>query len=450
MTGLRVIKYGGSVLKDAKSYGAAARYQIERGPLALVSAANGVTELLMSIFDRRAVNELPGLGNTYSEIAKPLPPLLYEATINKITREMERLAEYLRIGARDAFVGSGEGHSAILLTSHINALGRNAAYLMGPDAGFFLNDHGLVEMEPSREPLKRTGELCKENIVVVGGYLGKQQNPEQHKVGTRNVNDAFVVALADALDADAVEIVKDVPGVFRVPPEFGDYGLLERLSYDEERKMSWRGSPVVHPVAVRMAQTAGKPVIVKDLKSEGTTISSISETNNEKPFAALVAEETYLVSVLDDILDTQERGKYLLRLFEFENEIGTNTTVTTADVDQVSYNIAPPDRKMPRDATKIWLENHNEKIIECLNSYGYHPTVRGREVGMITVVGDKMQGRQGTLAYLADIFRKHGESIQLAVHGHEGFSPPSITFAVDRNKLGSIVKVMADELFNDR
>jgi len=243
MSELVVVKYGGSVLKDAESFRAAAEYQFRRSPIAVVSAQQDFTNLFMDVYNAGAEAYLPTIRDLYHKSAKLLPQILQKQTMSVIDREMEFLRAYLDIGANDAFVGSPEGHSAILFSSYIVAQGGDAEYLTGPTAGFVLNDHGWVDMEASRQTLSELGKkVAKDKIIVVGGYLGRHHKTKAHIAGARNINDAFAAALADALNATAVEIVKDVPGVYRVPPEFGDHGLIETLSYAEASKMSWRGS----------------------------------------------------------------------------------------------------------------------------------------------------------------------------------------------------------------
>ncbi len=465
MSGLIIPKYGGSVFTDEESYRRVARYQLSRGHIAVVSAMNGVTTELEHIFDQKDMQALSKLKNRYFKIVENLPPRYCEPAMREIEKDMGREGEtgnlriYMDMGAKDAFVGSGEGHSAIFLTSHINALGGNAGFLIGTEAGFLLDDYGWVDMNRSREPLRVAARAIMDQgrIAVVGGYFGRHNKTGQWKAGARNINDAFAVAEGDALGADAIEIVKDVPAIYRVPKKldefvFGDYGSLEKLSYDETRKMSSRGSIVVHPQAILLAQNRNMPIVIKNMESEGTVISSESQTSQKKPFAAIVPDKTPMITIRDDIMDTPEGRGYWARVAGFEEKHGIDIGVIPSEIGVISYTISLGDKKGPKKDARTVLGQHNEELREYLNSMGYNPKIDGEEVGMITVVGDEMQNRPGTLAYLTEILarekpNRERTSVRAFVQSDEKYARPSMVIVVNMNSFESAVKVLADELF---
>lgn len=465
MTELIVPKYGGSVFTDADSYRRVAKYQLSRGRVAVVSAMSRVTDRLEAIYDNRDMQALAQLKKAYFEIVKSLPSEIREAAVREIEKDMGREGEtgnlhvYLDMGAKDAFVGSGEGHSAIFLASHINALGGNAEFLSGTEAGFLLDNHGWVDMDRSREPLRVAARRIMDQlkIAVVGGYFGRHNKTGQWKAGARNINDAFAVAEGDALGADAIEIVKDVPAIYRVPKKldefvFGDYGSLGKLSYDETRKMSSRGSIVIHPQAIVLAQSKKLPIIVKNMESEGTVITAESQTTREKPFAAIVPDKAPMITIRDDIMDTPEGRGYWARVAGFEEKHGVDIGVIPSDIGVISYTISLGDKKGPKKDARTVLRQHNEELREYLNSMGYNPKIDGEEVGMITVVGDEMQNRPGTLAYLTEILAREepsGErtSVRAFVQSDEKYARPSMVIVVNLDSFEAAVKVLADELF---
>ncbi|MBI2971874.1 MAG: aspartate kinase [Candidatus Aenigmarchaeota archaeon] len=446
MSGLVVVKFGGSVLTGADSFRAAAGYAAARNAVSLVSGMNGLTNAFMDMYDQQ-VYGIEWLTDVYRRVVSKLPHELKQAVLKEIAEELNPLPVYQKIGARDAFVGSPEGHAAILLKYHLKAQGVVAAHLTGPDAGFFFDRHGLVDMDTSREFLaNNVGAIVKcGQMAVVGGYLGIGGD-HYYRVGARNINDACATALAGALGAGEVHIIKDVPGVYRVPPEFGDYGLLGRLSYNEARKMSSRGSPIVHPTGVRMAQDGGIPVIVKSMDSRGTTIAGETQTTPENPVAALVPERTCMVTVRDDIMDTPEGMEYPVLIHQFENKNGADMGIAASDVGGFSYTVTLGDRKKANGNGAL-VRAHTEELRDYLNAHGYRPVVEGEEIGMITVVGDSMQRRPGTLSYVSGVLGRKGISVLSAVQSNERHAPPSITMAVDADKLEATTRALAEELF---
>ncbi|MBI2076286.1 MAG: aspartate kinase [Candidatus Aenigmarchaeota archaeon] len=457
MPDLSVVKYGGSVLTGPEAFRAAASYALGKtrgnGKVVVVpSAMSGLTNRFGRIYDAEDEKELLVVRDTvYRPVAKALPRQFHDEAMDRITDDMKRAQTFLEAGNRDAFVGSPEGHSAILENYHLIAQGGDAEYIFGPDAGFRINDHGLIDMEASRELLRVNvgGILSRGRIAVASGFLGRHyRRPREYKLAGRDSNDACAVALGDALDGGVVEIIKNVPGVFRVTPGFGDYGLLRKLSYDESGRMTRRGPAVVHPSAIQIARAKGMPLIVKDIDSIGTLISDESETTDERFVAALVAERVYEVIVQDPLIDTPEGVDYPSTMAQFQKGCGANGfTPPVADSGWISYRVIVGDRKNPADTAALFME-HLEKLTGYLHEKGYRPTVQGQGVGVITVVGDRMRGRQNTFSYLAGLLGKKGISVLFALQGNEQVIPStSITLEVDPDKLESSVEALTAELF---
>lgn len=445
MQDLVVVKHGGGALKNAGCFGASASYQARTSCVAVVSAAYRATNMLMDIYEERGTT-LRDLMDIYEDIASGLPADgLRQETMHELESDVRRMDAR----SRDGFVGAGEGHAAILFKGYLRSLGADAEYLTGPCAGFMLDEHGIVDADKSRESLKRNVEAILDagKVCVVGGFLGTYYRAPVLKLGARNSNDAFAAALADALNAQEVQIVKDVPGVYRVPPNYGDYGLLSMLSYEEAKHMSLKGSPVVHPAAVKIASERDIPIIVKDMQSEGTAIGRESQTNAERFAAAMVPESIPEITVLDEIIGMAEGMNYTADITAFERRNGTTLFTPRSDIGWVSYNVSLGDRKRAEDS-KALLRKHKESLQAYLKDKGYRPVVEGEEVGRITIVGDEMRRRKGTFSHIAGILANNGVSILSAVQGNEDYVLPVITLNVRHESLEPAVRALAEELFS--
>ncbi len=452
---IRVVKYGGSVLKSGDAFANAAAYAIEKNAVALPSAISGFTNQFEDIYALRRKNEGQALRllsesmEKYRAIAEPLPGNLRAKAMDEIGENFKYLVQLLTDGVQNAFEGAPDSvHSPTMLRYYIMAHDKDAVVISGHTAGFILDDHGWVDMKASRVSLSKIGDILKKGQVpVVGGYAGRHRETGDYTLGARNINDGFAAALADAIGASSIELVKDVPAVYRVPEEFGDYGTLYALSYDEARKMSWRGSPVLHPSAIRIAKAGSIPIIVKNMASKGTTISDRTQTTPDMFVAAIVPDEAFMVTVSDDIMDTPEGSGYLARLAQFEHTYGVSIGVVTTDFGVISYTILLGDKKR-KDSGEKKLKLHNEELTKYLNSHGYDPLVEGEKVGVITIVGDSMRERPCSMSYLADVIGRKGVSLRASAQSDEKPSPPSVTFIVDSDRLKTSVKALADELFS--
>ena len=216
---LLVVKFGGSVLRDASSIRRAAEAvgrEYEEGFLivVVVSAMKGVTDRLISL-------------------AKSLSP-------NIDGRELDRI------------LAMGEEESARLMAAALRSQGLEAVEVT-PQSPLWpiITDerHGDAEPleEPSRERAKRLLTLLEEGrIPVVCGFLGMSRGGEVTTLG-RGGSDTTAMLLANYLDADELVLVKDVDGIFSADPgRVKDPRRIESLDVEEAYILSSGGAKILH------------------------------------------------------------------------------------------------------------------------------------------------------------------------------------------------------------
>lgn len=97
-------------------------------------------------------------------------------------------------------------------------------------------------------------------VPVLPGYIGRTPGGWVTTLG-RNGSDASAATLAAALDADAMYLYSDVPGVLRADPRaVPDAELLPALTYADAAEISADGAKVIHPDTVRPLAAAGIPL----------------------------------------------------------------------------------------------------------------------------------------------------------------------------------------------
>ena len=132
----------------------------------------------------------------------------------------------------DALMACGETMSAALFAMCLKAEGIRAISLSGPQAGIVTtNDHGKAEVRSVRPD--RVAALIAEGVVpVVAGFQGATPGGDVTTLG-RGGSDLTAVLLGAALEASAVELYKDVDGIYdRDPTEHDDANLFARMDYD--------------------------------------------------------------------------------------------------------------------------------------------------------------------------------------------------------------------------
>jgi aspartate kinase len=236
-----VIKLGGSVLVDDKSYRQAARYLVRRLHrcsserfVVVVSAQKGLTD------------------------------------------ELERLARGIKENPNprslDLLWSTGEMRSVALLTLHLEELGV-------PAVGLNVHETGLRCSGPSARIQSLSSQLRRaldqHAIVVAPGFFGTLTNGAIVSLG-RGGSDLSAVLLAYELEALRCELIKDVPGYFKEDPDIApDAERLSSISYDMAIEMAQRGCELIQPVALAAARERSLQLVVRSLSDEvpGTVVS---------------------------------------------------------------------------------------------------------------------------------------------------------------------------------
>ncbi len=229
-----VIKLGGSVLADADSYGQASRFIVRRLHrcaeerfVVVVSAQEGLTDELESL--ARGITK------------EPNPRTL------------------------DLLWSTGEMRSVALLTLHLEQLGVAAVGLNVHETGLRFNNSSPADarIESLSGELRRA--FHDHSIVVAPGFFGTLTSGTLVSLG-RGGSDLSAVLLAQELEAEQCELIKDVCGYFTEDPNVnGRAEHLPRLSYEQALDMADAGCELVHRGAIRAARAAGLQLVVRSL-----------------------------------------------------------------------------------------------------------------------------------------------------------------------------------------
>ncbi len=292
-----VLKFGGSCVGDA---GMAAKSLAiieqtrQRQPaaeglpvVAVTSALSGVTDLLVGLCDGLGEQQV---SRTLGELQARHQALLAElvpagevrgaaaASIGERFEKAERLlfgavyTEELTPRTRDLVLSTGERVAAILLAAALRSrLGDPGGRAVDADAaGMVVSPHhgaAIVQLEESSRRLPSSLRQAGHDgaIPVLTGYFGI--TPEGHCATLgRNGTDYSAAVTAYVLDAERVEIWKDVDGFLSADPRLVPEAFtIDRLNYDEAEELAYFGARVLHPRAVEVSRARQIPLVIKDL-----------------------------------------------------------------------------------------------------------------------------------------------------------------------------------------
>jgi aspartate kinase len=283
---ITVVKVGGSLLggKDdlRRAASALAKRRRDGGPLLVVaSALQGVTDLL-DLVTRQGGR--PGeLSQTLDALRQRHVEMASGTTVDEVREvldELEAVARFipaggdLSDGAYARLLSFGERLSVILLAAAIREGGQDAEAIASEEAGLRAEGPrraGSCDIPASAEGLERMRRRLRERVLVLTGFygvdVGDVGDVDSVVLFGRGGSDNTACAVAAGLDADQLELWKDVPGFMSADPReptapglsttaasIRCAGVLSGSSFPRSRKPApapapcwWRGCSATRP-----------------------------------------------------------------------------------------------------------------------------------------------------------------------------------------------------------
>lgn len=337
---MRVFKFGGASVKNAEGFRNVAKiilHYTENHPLAVVVSATGkTTNQLEEVVETKfmspaaAIEKLNVIKEHHYQIVKDLfreVPQDLEVHIQEHFVEAEWILEETREMkydyVYDQVVSIGELVSSRILTAWLHHEKLDVEWCDARDV-LVTNDtyrEGRVNWEITNQRIKQhmAPILGNGRIVVTQGFIGSTLENNTTTLG-REGSDYTAAILASALDAKAMYIWKDVPGVLTADPDlFVNVTKLDRLSYREAIEMTYYGCKVIHPKTIQPLKLKNIPLYVKSFiqpADEGTLISGAADLEYP-PIVVLESKQSLLhFSSLDLSFIAEYHLAHLFELFD--------------------------------------------------------------------------------------------------------------------------------------
>ena len=138
--------------------------------------------------------------------------------------------------------------------------------------------------------------LTQNGFVMTQGFVGGTSENFTTTLG-REGSDYTAAICAYCLDATAMTIWKDVPGILTADPRlFKNVTMLHNLSYREAIEMTYYGAQVIHPKTIKPIQNKNIPLWVRsflDASARGTLIDA-TDTDAYLPMIVVKKNQTVL------------------------------------------------------------------------------------------------------------------------------------------------------------
>ncbi|MFP4170185.1 MAG: aspartate kinase [Methanomassiliicoccales archaeon] len=295
---MKVLKFGGSSLRDGESMRMVGDIVLSEGEpkVVVVSAVQSVTDQLLEFMSKlRSEKEVQefvrGVQETHVSLLKEITKGM-ETKQQAVSQLMERLVKLERVlygicyleeltpRTRDMVQSFGEKMAVILVSGMLQDVGVNAVPLCADDLGIITDGvygSATADLEATRanirEPIRERVE--RGEVPVITGFFGRTDEGHITLFG-RNGTDYSASVIGHAVDADLVEIWKDVDGFMSVDPRVVPSAVpIDELSYEEAAELSYFGAQVLHPRTVEPARKGGIAIRLMNVfkpEAEGTLI----------------------------------------------------------------------------------------------------------------------------------------------------------------------------------
>lgn len=180
----------------------------------------------------------------------------------------------------DQIVSIGELASSKIVNAYLNEMGCNSTWV---DArNYVKTDNNYreanVDWDKTEQEMMRTlPGILKKGCVVTQGFIGGTSENFTTTLG-REGSDYSAAIFSACLNATALTIWKDVPGVLNADPKwFDETQKIPELSYHDAIELTYYGATVIHPKTIRPLQNRNIPLYVRSFKNTAEPGTKISE-----------------------------------------------------------------------------------------------------------------------------------------------------------------------------
>jgi len=440
---MRVIKIGGASLKGKENIKdiLALVAKRERGHIIVVSALSGVTDMLIdsmaeALEDDTAIPSIiRQIKNKHILVAQHIISMgkfyqKYIRDLNDHLGQLERLYYGLNFTKEitpkiaDVISSFGERLSADLLAIALRQRGLQATYRMPHKLGLITDgkfgDATANLPKTARNLQKNLAPLLKKGMIVfVPGFFGVSEMGDITTFG-RGGSDYSAAVVAAAMNAEVLEVWKDVPGYMSADPKFiPEAQIIPFLSYDEAAELSYFGAKILHPRTIEPLRKMKLNIAVKDTKNldaHGSLITSRSPQT--RSLIKSVAHDTDIAILKVHGSGVGARPGVLASISTTLAESGINIKSVVTSQTCISLLLAGKD------------VDEGYHILKSLSPRPYRRLEKVQDAALVGIVGEGLLRRKGIAARCFTAVAKRSVNIEMI-----SFGPSEVAlYFIVRNK----------------
>jgi len=366
-------------------------------------------------------------------------------TLHKKLEKLERLLrgvyyiEELTDRARDLILIYGERFSVTILAGVLVDQGVKAKAFEADNLGILTNgDFGnaVAILNPISKNLKQniSSSLDKNIIPVITGFFGCDNNGNTTLFG-RNGSDYSASVIAFTIDADQVDIWKDVDGFMSADPKvIKDAYLLKNLSYNEAAELSYFGAKILHPRTVEPLIKKEIRLIIKNIYKPLKIGTEIGYNNhNKKQLIKSVAhsKDIACLKIYGSGIGYKPGVLSEIASYFSSNKINIKSVITL----QTCISLLLEKKDLKRSYNIL-----TEKKIETVEKIE-----QIRDIALIAIVGEDISNHHGIAARVFSSIAQKGINIELI---SAGASEVAYYFIIKEKHLEPVLKAIHGEFKN--
>ena len=437
------MKFGGTSVGSAEALNRVANIvaNTDGERVVVVSAMSGVTNYLVSVVENPDIDVdqvIEQFVNKHMiEAGKLLDGELLDSFKEEFDARVEKMREAMNGNREDPYyrdnvVSQGERFSSLMLSYLLRKMGHESVAITSEDAGIVAVGNPLSGSADLNKTALGMGMkvmplLAMGTIPIITGFYGAIADGRPLTFG-RGGSDYSAAVVANALDADMLEIWTDVDGFMSADPRIvPNVVKIDEMTFGEAAELAYFGAKVLHPRTIEPVRLKHIPLKVRNsFKPEepGTLIHHLRKSKNE--LLRSVAAKTDLAIITISSAEIAYRPAMVARIIE-----------SIAEIDVIIYSISTS-----LSTVAFLVHNNDVKItLKQLNGLGgdIERIDVKNDVALICAVGDNLLDKCGVSG---DIFTAVKEAEANVEMISEGASDVSLNFVVPMGRVVDVVKTL--------
>lgn len=396
---MQVFKFGGASIKDIQAVQNIANIlsSYSQDKLVVIVSAMGKTTNQLESILHNFLNGVPyeeeinALSMAHQEIIRGLfiEPGKVLAELNELITQLKETLSLLRDKAYnfiyDAIISYGERISSMIIFHYLEE--KEFSIALRPAQSLILTDSNFkeaqVDWKATQLRIKEQVETAhlKHQIVISQGFIGGDNEGNYTTLG-REGSDFTAAIFASCLNAEAVTIWKDVPGILNADPKkIKNATLYKELSYQEAAEMTYYGASVIHPKTIKPLANQKIPLYVRSFQTplESGTIIHDCHVQHFSPCIIMKEKQCLITFKVTDFtfINEDNLSKIFTALSRHHIKINMmqNSAISfSICVNEEAYKLTPFMAELKQtfdilynsDLTLITIKNYEEGIVNEL------------------------------------------------------------------------------------